>query len=262
MSQAAGGPSPTLVGRTALVTGASRGIGRTIALTFAAHGARVALAARSVSALEEVAAECGPDALVVELDVTDEAACREAVRRCEDTFGGLDILVNNAGIAESRPFLRADTAFWRRVMAVDVEGPMWLTQAALPSMMERQSGAVIAIASIAAKMGFAYVTAYTAAKHALLGLTRSLAVEHATSGVTFNCVCPYFVDTPMTQATIDNIAAKTGRTVEEAHAELLSPQGRLILPQEVAAVCLLLASPEGCSITGQAINVDGGACQA
>jgi NAD(P)-dependent dehydrogenase (short-subunit alcohol dehydrogenase family) len=127
-------------------------------------------------------------------------------------------------------------------------------------MLERGSGAVISVASSAAKLGFPYVTAYTAAKHALLGLTRALAAEHALSGVTFNCVCPYYVDTPMTQATLDNIVARTGRTHDDARAALLNPQGRLTSPAEIAAVCVLLASPAGRGITGQGINVDGGLC--
>lgn len=250
-----------LAGRTALVTGASRGIGRMIALAFAAQGARVALAARTVSDLEQVAAACGAESLVIELDVTDETACRAAVARCEEAFGHLDVLVNNAGIAESRPFLRMDTDFWRRTLEIDVDAPMWLTQAALPGMLARSNGAIISVASIAAKMGFAYVSAYTAAKHALLGLTRALAVEHAKSGVTFNCVCPYYVETPMVTATIANIVATTGRSETEARSALLNPQMRLVQPEEVAAVCILLASPEGRSITGQGINVDGGTCQ-
>ena len=250
-----------LAGRTALVTGASRGIGRAVAIAFAREGARVALAARTVPALEEVAAACGPDAVVIELDVTDEQACAAAVRRCEDELGRLDVLVNNAGVAASQPFLRMETDFWRRIMRVDFDGPLWLTRAAVPGMLERRTGAVISVASIAAKRGFAYVSAYTAAKHALLGLTRALAVEHADSGVTFNCVCPYYVDTEMTRQTIRTIVERTGRSEDEALAPLLSPQGRLVSPEEVAAVCVLLASPDGRGITGQALNVDGGVLQ-
>lgn len=117
------------------------------------------------------------------------------------------------------------------------------------------------IASTAAKVGNPYVAAYTAAKHGLLGLTRSLAAEYAKSGVTFNCVCPAYVDTPMTQQTIARIVERTGRSAAQAKTALLNPQGRLIDPDEVAAVCVLLASADGRSINGQAINVDGGLVQ-
>jgi NAD(P)-dependent dehydrogenase (short-subunit alcohol dehydrogenase family) len=260
MTPTASAAAGRLEGLSALVTGASRGIGREIAVAFCREGARVAVAARDEQALEEVAQLCGPSAIAVKLDVTDEQLCCSVVQQAVDTFGGLDVLVNNAGIAESKPFLQSDAAFWRRIMRVDVEGPAFLTRAALPGMLERGSGAVISVASTAAKLGFPYVTAYTAAKHALLGLTRALAAEHALSGVTFNCVCPYYVDTPMTQATIDNIVAKTGRTYDDARAALLNPQGRVTSPAEIAAVCVLLASPAGRGITGQGINVDGGLC--
>jgi NAD(P)-dependent dehydrogenase (short-subunit alcohol dehydrogenase family) len=250
-----------LTGRRALVTGASQGIGRAVALALAREGARVAVAARTRSALEQVASECGPDALVVPLDVTDEDACRAAVARCDDELGGVDVLVNGAGIATSQKFTDLDTATWRRTLAVDVEGPMWLTRSAVPGMLARGEGSVINIASLASRAGFAYVSAYVAAKHALLGLTRALAAEYAASGLTFNCVCPWYVDTPMTETTVETIMDKTGRPREEAVRPLLTPQGRLVDPDEVAAVCVLLASPAGRAINGQAINVDGGQLQ-
>lgn len=250
-----------LEGMTALVTGGGRGIGREIALAFAAEGARVAVAARTVAEIEAVAAECGRGAFAIPLDVTDEAACAETVAAVRGRFGGLEVLVNNAGVATSHKFTELDTATWRRVMAVDLDGPFFLTRAALPGMLEQGSGAVIAIASIAAKVGMPYVAAYTAAKHGLLGMMRSLAAEHARRGVTFNCVCPGYVDTPMTEESVANIMARTGRDREQALAPLLTPQGRLVSPAEVAAVCLLLASREGRGITGQAINVDGGFLQ-
>ena len=243
------------------MTGGGRGIGRSIALAFAREGARVAVAARTGAEVEAVAAECGRDAIAVPLDVTDEAACAAAVERAERELGGLDVLVNNAGIAISHKFTDLDTVTWRRIMAVDLDGPLFLTRAAVPGMLRRGSGSVIAVASVAAKVGAPYVAAYTAAKHGLLGLMRALAAEYASRGLTFNCVCPGYVDTAMTEATVANIVARTGRTREQALAPLLTPQGRLVAPDEVAAVCVLLASAAGRGINGVAVNVDGGQLQ-
>lgn len=249
-----------LDGQVALVTGGSRGAGRAIAIAFAREGARVAVAARTEDDLRATAEACGGGALALVLDVMDEQACTAAVRRCEAELGRVDVLVNAAGTGVSRKFLDTDTEFWRFHMQLDAEAPFWLTRAALPGMLERGSGAVISIASLTAKWGFAYTVAYSAAKHALLGLTRALAAEYARSGVTFNCVCPHYLDTPMTERTIANIVERTGRTREQAVEALVTPQGRLVDPDEVAALCVLLASPQGRGITGQAINVDGGFC--
>lgn len=251
-----------LSGQIALVTGGGRGIGRAVALAFAAEGARVAVAARTRSEVDEVASACGAGALSLALDVTDPAACREAVARCESELGGIDVLVNNAGIASSHKFTDIEPAVWDRTLQVNLSGPFHMTQAGLPGMLDRGSGAVIAIASILSKVGRPYTAHYAAAKHGLLGMMRSLASEYARKGVTFNCVCPGFVDTPMTEQTVANIMARTGRSREDATSPLFTPQGRLVTPEEVAAVCLLLASPGGRGITGQAINVDGGEVQA
>jgi NAD(P)-dependent dehydrogenase (short-subunit alcohol dehydrogenase family) len=250
-----------LDGRAALVTGGGRGIGRAIALSFAREGARVGVAARTRSEIEAVARECGEASVAIELDVTDPGACARAVAECERRWGVLDVLVNNAGTGAGRKFLDIDETAWRQTLDLDLTSAFTLTRAALPKMLERQSGAVIAIASVAGKTGVAYAVDYTAAKHGLIGLMRALAVEYARSGVTFNCVCPGYVDTPMTQQTVANIVAKTGRTHKEALKPLLTPQGRLVTPEEVAAVCVFLASDAARGITGQAINVDGGAVQ-
>lgn len=239
-------------------TGASRGIGRAVAEAFAADGDVVVGAARDRAALDEVAASCGDRFHPVVLDVSDESACVEAIAACERDHGRIDVLVHGAGIAESRRFVDTDTELWRRIMTVDVEAPFWLTRAALPGMVERKSGAVITIGSLSSKVGHRYVAAYTAAKHALLGMTRSLAAEYPTSGITFNCVCPWFVDTEMTATTVKNIEQQAKVSHEHALALLLTPQKRLIQPEEVAAVCTFLASPAARGITGQSINVDGG----
>jgi NAD(P)-dependent dehydrogenase (short-subunit alcohol dehydrogenase family) len=250
-----------LDGRAALVTGGGRGIGRAIALAFAAEGGRVAVAARTRSEIEAVARECGEAAAAIELDVTDPEACRRAVEECERRFGALDVLVNNAGAGVGHKFLDIDDEAWRQTLDLDLTSAYRLTRLALPKMLERRSGSVLAIASVAGKVGAAYAVDYTAAKHGLIGLMRGLAVEYARSGVTFNCVCPGYVDTPMTQQTVANIVARTGRSQEDALKPLLTPQGRLVRPEEVAAVCVFLASDAARGITGQAVNVDGGAVQ-
>lgn len=250
-----------LDGKTALITGGGRGIGRAIAIAFAAHGARVAVAARTQDEIASVAAQCGNGAIAIQLDVTDRNRCLEVVAQCEAQWGHIDILVNNAGIATSHKFTDIDPSTWRRTFEVDVDGAFFLVQAAIPLMLARKSGRVIAIASIASKIGGAYLAHYGAAKHALLGLMRSLASEYAPSGVTFNCVCPGFVDTAISEAAIVNIMTKTGRSRQEATKALLTPQGRLVDPAEVAAICVFLASDVSHGVNGQAINVDGGQVQ-
>jgi NAD(P)-dependent dehydrogenase (short-subunit alcohol dehydrogenase family) len=251
-----------LHGRRTLVTGGGRGIGKEIALAFASAGARVAVAARTQSEITEVAESCGDGSIAVLLDVTDEQACSDAVQQVALEFGGIDVLVNNAGIAGSTKFTNLSTDVWRRTLAVDLDGPFFLTRAVVPFMLAQGGGSVISIASTAARSGAAYISAYAAAKHGLLGLMRSLAVEYASRNVTFNCVCPAYVDSPMTQQTVQAIVARTGATTEVALGHLVTPQGRLIEAAEVAALCVLLASAAGRSINGQAIVIDGGRLQA
>jgi NAD(P)-dependent dehydrogenase (short-subunit alcohol dehydrogenase family) len=224
----------------------------------------VAVAARTLSEIEAVASECrslGTSAFAAQLDVTNPVSCAAVVDRCTSEWGSIDVLVNNAGTAESSKFLEIDDDLWQRTLDVDLTGAFYMTRAAIPNMIARSAGAVITISSIAGKVGAQYIAAYSAAKHGVIGLMRSLAAEYRLTGVTFNCVCPGYVDTSMTVTTIENIMRRTGRTREESLRALLTPQGRLIRPEEVAAVCVLLASPEGRSINGQAINVDGGTVQ-
>jgi NAD(P)-dependent dehydrogenase (short-subunit alcohol dehydrogenase family) len=177
------------------------------------------------------------------------------------TFGRVcDILVNNAGIAESAPFVQTDDELWQRHLAINLTGTFYCTRAALPAMLARGWGRIINVASIAGKTGAPYIAAYAASKHGVLGLTRSLALEVATKGVTVNAICPGYVDTDMTTRALERIEAKTGRSATDALEAIkrMSPQQRLITPEEVAAVALLLASDEGRGINGQALNVDGG----
>ena len=244
-----------LTGKTALITGGGRGIGRAIALAFAQQGARVAVAARTREQVEQVAREIGGDALALTCDVSDSASVSQM-------FADLhpDILVNNAGIAESATLPNTTDELWHRHLAINLSGTFYCTRAALPAMLERGWGRVINIASIAAKAGAPYISAYAASKHGVLGLTRAVALEVAARGVTVNAICPGYVDTEMVSRGIQQITAKTGRSEEEALDALkkMSPQNRLVTAEEVAALALLLASEEGRGINGQGINIDGG----
>jgi len=252
-----------LQGRIALVTGAGRGIGAAVARSLADEGAAVALCARSTAQLEAVAAEIvsrGGKALALACDVTDPNSIAAAAEAVRTQLGPVDILVNNAGIAHSAPLGRTTLADWNRVFAVNVTGTFLCTQTFLPDMTARRWGRVINIASTAARMGAKYISAYAASKHAVLGLTRSVAAEVATLGVTVNAVCPGYVDTELTRATIDRIVEKTGRTPREALEQVLatSPQGRLLSVDEVAFAVLALCDHGARGINGQAIVIDGG----
>ena len=253
--------------KTVFITGGGRGIGRAVALAFAREGARVFVVARTaaevVRVAEEIRAECGgqPASHGV-CDVSDSGSVARAFSESREFFGrGADVLVNNAGIAESSKLWDATDEFWQRHLAVNLSGTFYCMREAMPSMVERGWGRVINVASVAGKTGAPYVSAYTASKHGVLGLTRSAALEVATRGVTVNAICPGYVDTDMTAHAVENIQAKTGRTADAALETIkrMSPQQRLITPEEVAALALLLASEEGRGINGQAINVDGGA---
>jgi NAD(P)-dependent dehydrogenase (short-subunit alcohol dehydrogenase family) len=253
--------------RTVFITGGGRGIGRAVALAFAREGARVFVVARTASEVgrvaEEIRAECGAQSASHGVcDVSDSGSVARAFSEAREFFGrGADVLVNNAGIAESAKVWDATDEFWQRHLAVNLSGTFYCMREALPAMVERGWGRVVNVASVAGKTGAPYVSAYTASKHGVLGLTRSAALEVATRGVTVNAICPGYVDTDMTAHAVENIQARTGRTADAALEAIkrMSPQQRLITPEEVAALALLLASEDGRGINGQAINVDGGA---
>jgi NAD(P)-dependent dehydrogenase (short-subunit alcohol dehydrogenase family) len=245
-----------LGGRVAVVTGGGRGIGAALARALGAAGARVCVAGRSEAALAEVGAD-----LAARCDVTrpdDVLALRDAVR---GRLGAASIVVNNAGVARSAKLADTDDAMWEETLAVNLTGAFRVTRAFAPDVIAAGArGRVINIASVAAKIGFAYTTAYCASKHGLLGFTRALALELAPKGATANCVCPGWVESDMSDEAIDRIARTTARSREDAKKELerMSPQRRLMTADEIAAVTVWLASDEARGVTGQAWNVDGG----
>lgn len=249
----------TLKGRTALVTGGGRGIGRAIALALGRAGAAVVLTGRSESALRSVVVELGdagaPEAACCAFDVADPAAVVAALDRIRAKRPPVDILVNNAGVAESEPLARTDLALWQLHLAVNATAPYLFMRALLPGMLERRWGRVINIASTVGLAGAPYIAAYSASKHALVGLTRSVAAEIAGRGVTVNAVCPGYVATDLASRAAARISEKTGQSLVEARQALarLNASGRLIEPDEVARLVLELTSDGAARRTGETV---------
>ncbi|HPF26628.1 MAG TPA: SDR family NAD(P)-dependent oxidoreductase [Steroidobacteraceae bacterium] len=254
-------PRKPLLGRHALVSGASRGIGEAIVRALADAGASITLLGRQRAGLKSVAASLGDVRSSCQVaDVCDPAAVRAAVTGARDALGPIHILINNAGQAASAPLAKTDDALWQAMLAVNLTGSFLLMRECLPDMVAGKFGRIVNVASTAGLKGYGYVAAYCAAKHGVIGLTRAAALEHARRGITVNAVCPGYTDTDIVQSSIDNISAKTGRSKAEALAELVAvnPQGRLIQPAEVASAVLWLCSAGAESVTGQSIAVAGG----
>jgi NAD(P)-dependent dehydrogenase (short-subunit alcohol dehydrogenase family) len=259
-----------LAGRGAVVTGGGRGIGAATARALAEAGAAVVVAARSAAQLAATAEGLragGHQVFEQPCDVTDPAQVarlrQEATAKLAGVGARPDILVNNAGVAHSAPLRSITLEDWNRLFAVNVTGTFLCTQAFAPAMMEAGWGRVVNVASVAGKMGAAYIAAYAATKHAVVGFTRALGAELAPRGVTVNAVCPGYVDTEMTVESIARIVGKTGISREEAleHVLRTSPQHRLFTAEEVAFLIASLCDPRAGGINGQAIVLDGGAVQ-
>ncbi len=255
--------------RHALITGAGAGIGAAIALALAQAGCRITLCGRTQDTLQAQAETLRaqvPDVavLIVPMDVSDEQAGQVAVQQAQACFGPVNILVNNAGQAQSQPFAKTDAALWQQMLNVNLTGTYHCIQAVLPGMLEAaQSGTLarfVNIASTTRLKGYAYVSAYVAAKHGVVGLTKALALELARKGVTVNAICPGYTETDIVRDAVQNIVGKTGKSEAEARQALAAgnPQQRLVQPQEVAQSVLWLCAPGSDALNGQSIAIDGG----
>jgi len=242
----------------AVITGGASGIGEAIAVGLAGTGTRITLMRRTPQRLTATAGRL--KAASPQVDITDPDSVRQGFAAAVQANGPVSILINNAGSAESSPFTKMDDSLWERMLAVNLSGTYMCSRAVVGDMSKTGFGRIINIASTAAQKGYAYVSAYCAAKHGVLGLTRALALEMAHKGVTVNAVCPGFTDTDLVARSLDTIVESTGMSHEQALAELVknNPQGRLIKPREVAETVAWLCDENSASITGQAISVSGG----
>ena len=252
-----------LQGQTALITGASKGIGRAIALAFATEGANVAVTGRNeaeLQSLKEATAAHGVQCAVIVADLAEREAAAQVYRQANHALGTIHILVNNAGVGSSanpKPLVDYDDDFWEMMMYVNLTVPYLLCKAVLPEMLAAQYGRIINIASINGKMAALHGAAYSASKHGLLGLTRTLALETVRDGITVNAICPGPVHTLINDLRVQYDAQRLGKSFSDMEA-VMTPMGRRLEPDEIAPLALYLASRESAPMTGQAINIDGG----
>lgn len=253
-----------LSGQVAVITGAGRGIGREMALTFSKNGATVILAARSLDQINKVASEindAGGKAVAVETDITNSDAVANLIKVAMDQAGRIDILINNAGTSYVANIVMSNDDKWREVIDVNLLGVYYCTKAALRHMIMAKTGRIVNISSVAGLVGAAYNSAYAASKAAVIGFTKSTALEVAKAGITANAICPWHLDTELAQNTMAARGKMFGKSAAQYLEQLASdsPQERLITTEEIAALALFLVSPPAKGITGQAINVSGGA---
>lgn len=254
--------------KVVIVTGAGRGLGREIALTFACAGAAVVLAARTCHQLEEVrdaiVAE-GGTALPIRSDVTDSQSVKHLIAETMEAFGRVDVLVNNAaGPNYIASAALSDDTRWKQMFDVNIFGVYLCSKAVLPHMIRARSGRIINISSIAGQAGAAFNSAYAASKAAVIGFTKSIALEVANLGITCNAICPWHVDTELMRDAMAARGAMFGKSADEYIAKIVStnPQRRLITAAEIAGLALFLSSPAARGITGQALNQCGGVVMA
>ena len=235
--------------RTALVTGASRGIGRACALALASEGQRVVLAARSAEKLAEVAEEIGTESYILEMDLANRGSITEGIARAAKDFGRIDVLVNNAGIAKDGLAVRMKQADWEAVLSTNLSGAFYAIQQVLQGMMRERWGRIVNISSVVGEMGNPGQANYVASKAGLIGLTKSLAQEVGSRNITVNAVAPGFIGTDMTSALSEELKQKM---IDN------TPLRRMGAPEDVAAAVKFLASDEAAFITGHVLDVNGG----
>jgi NAD(P)-dependent dehydrogenase (short-subunit alcohol dehydrogenase family) len=247
-----------------LITGGSGGLGRALAEAFARQESRVVITARDrkrLNAAAEKIARNGAQVLALPCDISRRDQVQRLGNEIKTHWGDVQILINNAGIARAVSFSDMPDDLWDDTLETNLTGAYNCCKVFLPGMMQAKWGRIINIASTTAKIGFSHVTAYAASKHGLLGLTRSLALEIARMGVTVNAICPGYIDDERTHENAKIMAEKTGKSVDDILKLFAAsaPQNRLIAPEEVASLALLMASGKLGAMTGQAVNVDGGA---
>lgn len=252
-----------LEGRTAIVTGAGRGIGRAIAEALAAEGCTVVAAARTTDELQSVVdgiTQAGGNAVSLPVDLSDRDQTRQLMEQASRKAGPIDILVNNAGVGSSgdpRPFVEFRDQYWDLSLEVNLTVPYLLTKLALPHMLKQGWGRVITVASINGRSPSLHASAYTASKHGVIGLMRAVALEVAAQGVTVNCICPGPVETLMNNLRIEYDAERLGRDLAD-YEQRLTPVGGRLVPEDIAPMAVYLASDAARMITGQAYNICGG----
>jgi 3-hydroxybutyrate dehydrogenase len=249
-----------LSGRSALVTGSTRGIGRAIAEALAEAGAKVGVVGRDQGRAEEAAAAISPDARGFACDVSDSAAVTALVENAEKAFGAVDILVNNAGIQHVAPVEEFPIEQWDSIIAINLTSAFHTTRAAVPGMKKRKWGRIINICSAHSLRASPFKSAYVSAKHGLAGFTKTVALELAEHGVTCNAISPGFVWTPLVEKQIPDLAKSENITLEQAKKQVLSrqPTNQFVTVEQVAALAAFLASDAAASITGANYSIDGG----